>query len=498
MIASSAAIEEPSIPLRSQVCAVALSGLVATLVTITVTIAPGPRAFELVGVDARDAQSMRRLAGSVLGRAGEQIEASRVEVRVSPRGIRDLDKLYLAIIVALRLALENRSLPDTVLVGDVWPSGHLRPVPGALPALLGARRMSRAIVPRNNGPETACVPGMEVLVATDVREVLNYVRGEGELASARDVESVREPSLDMAEVQEGRRELEVAAAGFHHLFLVGPHRAGAMGLASRLPSVMPELTREEALEVTSIHSVTGRLLEHHLGALTRPPFRSPDSSLSVRRLTGGAYPMRPGEVSLAHHGVLFFNSIQSWRADALAAIDAVLDAGQAVLAGGITFPARPLIVASALPCPCGFFAAKDRTCTCSPDQIRAYRARLRGPVLDRADVRLCMSGSVAGPPGESSAEIRARVVKAREAQRHRFEAGEASEPVNGRLGAAELERVAKLGADGRRALKRAGLVAELSAKALRVARTIADLDGSDAVRGRHVEEAAQFVRQPEI
>jgi magnesium chelatase family protein len=496
-----ASITERCSPLRSQVFSVSLAGLVATLVTITVTLEPGRMGFEVIGLDEHKAREMKRLAFRVLERAGERLAPSRVEVRFAPPGVRHVDTLYLAFVVALRLALENRSLPDTVLVGAVWPSGHLRPVPGAVPTLLGAGGISRAIVPRENGPETACVPGTEVLVARDLWEVLDCVRGEGTLASAGDVPSARLPCFVMREVpslHEGRRALEIAAAGFHHLLLIGSHASGAVGLGCRLPSVMPELTRQEVLEATSIHSFAGLLFEEHFGALTLPPFRIPDPSLSIRRLIGGAHSRLPGEVSFAHHGVLYVRSIQSWRPEVLAKVDQVLGEGRAQLAEGISFPARPLVVASAVPCPCGFYRTHDRTCTCTPERVRNYRSRLRGPVLDRVDLWAQLSGTVAGPRGESSAKMRARVVIARKAQRRRWVQGEASAAVNGQLGIADLERVARPDADGRRVMRRAGLSPELVAKVLSVARTIADLDGSDAVRARHKEEAVQFAPDPTV
>jgi magnesium chelatase family protein len=264
---------------------------------------------------------------------------------------------------------------------------------------------------------------------------------------------------------------------------------------------MPPLTEAEALEVTSIHSLAGLLGEHDR-LLTYGSLRAPHHSVDAARLVGGGCPARPGEASLAHLGVLFVDDVQEFKEAALSALDEVLGYGISVIRERekrVILPAGALVVAGALPCPCGFYQTKGRTCTCSPKKIRKYRERLRRqPVVHRSHLRVCLSGDSSDRRAESSAAVRARVVKAREVQRRRFEQGEAGVPLNGWLATQDRARVAKPDGKIRLVLDKAGLLRDAEANVLRVARTIADLDGSDGVLARHVKEALQFAPRPEM
>jgi magnesium chelatase family protein len=490
---------------RSEVFSVALSGLVATLVKIAVTIEAGSPEVELIGLAPSSAQDTKYRVLSALDRIGEHLDERRVEVNFSPTGLDNDGMFDLAIATGVLCALKQKALPRTVVLGELWPSGAVRAVRGGLPALIGVTDMLGAIVPWNNGPETACLQHMEVRVAAHLADVIDYLDGARELKLARSFPQPRRSDFgDMTDIRglrAGRRAIEIAAAGLHPLLLVGAPGSGKTMLSSRLPTVLPEMTHPEVLEVTSIHSVSGHLEEYERGLVLERPFRCPHPRAGTKILVGRGFPLQPGEVSLAHHGVLFLENIQTVYAGALSALDKALGDGQVALSRGkrsATFPARPLFIAGTFPCPCGFHGVEDRDCKCGPEQIRAYRERQHGPVFDRMEIRALMSGyTTSGPRGESSAEMRARVVKAREPQRQRFERGEASEPVNGRLTVADLERVAAPDETGRRMLDEAGLSPELRAKVLRVARTIADLDGSDAVRANHVEEAVQSAPRPE-
>jgi magnesium chelatase family protein len=490
---------------RSEVFSVALSGLVATLVKISVTIEAGSPDLELIGLAPSCAQDTKYRVLSALDRIGEYLDERRVEVSFSPAGLDNDGMFDLAIATGVLCALKQKALPCTVVLGDFWPSGAVRAVRGGLPALLGVTGMLGAIVPWNNGPETACLEHMEVRVAGYLGDVSDYLDGTRELKRARSFpEPQRSDFGDMADIRglrAGRRAIEIAAAGLHPMLLVGAPGSGKTMLSSRLPTVLPEMSHPEVLEVTSIHSVSGLLEEHERGLMIQRPFRCPHPKAGTKILVGRGSPLQPGEVSLAHHGVLYLEDIQTVYAGALSALDKALGAGQVVLSRGkrsVTFPARPLFIAGTFPCPCGFHGVEDRECKCAPEQIRAYRQREHGPIFDRLEIRTAMSGyTTSGPRGEGSAEMRARVVQAREPQRQRFERGEASEPVNGRLTVADLERVAAPDDEGRRMLDEAGLSPERRAKVLRVARTIADLDGSDAVGATHVEEAIQSAPRPE-
>ncbi|MDC0743199.1 YifB family Mg chelatase-like AAA ATPase [Polyangium mundeleinium] len=490
----------PEKPLRSEVLSIALTGLVATLVSIVVTIEAGSSTVELIGLAEASVRDTKARVLSALARLGKWLDGYKVMVEFSPAGTRNDGMLDLAVATALLMALEQKPLPRTIIFGELALTGAVRPVRGVLPALLGVKDMSRAIVPWSNGPEASSVQHMEVQVAAHLQDVAESLRGTGQLQFARDF--LKAPPLaevDLADIQglvAGRRALELSAAGLHPLLFIGSPGSGKTMLCRRLPTVMPPLTREEALEVTSIHSVAG-LLHTSQGLITQRPLQAPHYTVSEVGLVGGGLPVRPGQVSLAHLGVLFLDELLEFKKRALAVLDGVLKDGQSVVCQRqtrVVFPARPLTVASVLPCPCGFHGTKDRTCKCPPERIRAYRERLRGAVLDRMDMKAILSGDeLKGSRSECSADMRARVVKAREEQKNRFEKLVVTEAVNGRLSLADLDRVAKPDDKGQRmlgqAVERVGLSAELHAKVLRVSRTIADLDGSDAVRAHHIAEA---------
>jgi magnesium chelatase family protein len=307
---------------------------------------------------------------------------------------------------------------------------------------------------------------------------------------------------DLSEVrgQAGaRRALEIAAAGGHNLLMIGPPGAGKTMLARRLPGLLPPLATEEALEVTAIHSVAGLLSSTRLSR--DRPFRAPHHTVSEVGLVGGGDGPRPGEVSLAHHGVLFLDELAEFRRSALEALRQPLEDGAVTISRAYakaTFPARLLLVCAMNPCPCGWMGDGTRRCGCSADRVRAYRAKMSGPLLDRIDVHVVLppvevSALQGSARGEASAVVRARVEKAREVQRQRVGRGEASARTNASLPPRDLERVAILCADGTRllaaAVERLALSARAYGKVLRVARTIADLEGSTAVRPAHVAEA---------
>jgi magnesium chelatase family protein len=490
---------------RSEVYSVALSGLSATLVTITVAIQAGPPDVELIGLAPSCVLGTKYRVLSALGQLGEYLDDRRVAVRFSPTGLHNDGTFDLAIATGVLSALKQRPLARTVVLGELWPSGAVRAVRGGLPALLGVTDMLGAIVPWNNGPETSCLTHMELRVAGHLGDVADYLDGKRELGLARALPQPRRADVgDMADIRgvtAGRRAAEIATAGLHSMLLVGAPGSGKTTLSSCIPTVMPEMTHAEVVEVTSIYSLVGHLEEDERGLVLARPFRSPHPNAGRGILVGRRSPLQPGEVSLAHHGVLFLENMQTAYAGALYALDKALRAGQVVLSTRkreVTFPARPLFVAGTFPCPCGFHGVEDRECKCTPEQIRAYRRQHQGPVFDHLDLQVLMSGyTTFGSRSESSASVRVRVSKAWEPQRHRFERGEVSAPVNGRLSVADLERVAAPDQAGRRILDWPALAPELRAKVQRVARTIADLDGSDGVRFHHVAEALQFAPHPE-
>jgi magnesium chelatase family protein len=488
-----------------------LVGLHAHLVRVEVQATRGPPFFELVGLAEAAVRESRVRVKSALALVGVDINECRVVVNLAPGDVKKTGSGFdLAIAAAVMGALgaaPREAIMGVLFIGELSLEGTVQPLRGVLPQLLGARSrgVRRAVVSRANAAEAALIEGVDVRTVESLQDLVSALRGQTELPVAK---RMPDPPIaasldDLTDVRgqaAARRALEIAAAGAHNLAMIGPPGAGKTMLARRLPALLPPLSTDEALDVTAIHSVAG-LLSATRGLSLARPFRAPHHTVSEIGLVGGGDGPRPGEVSLAHHGVLFLDELAEFRRSALEALRQPLEDGVVTISRAhakASFPARFLLACALNPCPCGWLGDGSGRCACSVDRVRAYRAKMSGPLLDRIDVHVVLPpvevAALAGPAlGEKSAAVRARVEVARATQRERCARREVGATTNAALTPRDLERVAVLCAAGTRmlssAMDRFALSARAYGKVLRVARTIADLEGVAAVRPAHVAEA---------
>jgi magnesium chelatase family protein len=490
-------------------------GIDGFIVDVEVDMGLGLPSFNLVGLPDTAVKESRERVTTAIRNCGFRLPSKRITVNLAPADVRKEGAAF-DLPIALGILAASGLLPlevtaGSVFVGELSLDGKIRSVKGALPMAMAAAAhgVRSFVVPESNGAEAALVCGLSIYAVAALREVIDLLQGVDGAAPrpvepADQLDGSAEAHRDLSDVrgqEHAKRALEVAAAGGHNLIFIGPPGSGKSMLAMRLPTILPPLTSSEALETTKIHSVSGRLTAG-AGLVSSRPFRAPHHTVSDAGLIGGGRYPKPGEASLAHNGVLFLDELPEFRRNVMEALRQPLEDGTVTIVRAnysLKYPASFMLVAAMNPCNCGYATHPTRECVCSPLQVRHYLSRVSGPLMDRIDIHVdvpavCHDELASQDRGERSERVRERVLRARKLQARRFQ-GECHY-TNARMDAADTVRRCRSSREARVLLKEAMEKLSLSARAyhriLRVARTIADLEGAGSIETHHMAEAIQY------